>query len=203
MMDLREIGIVARLQIQRSRLKIGQKPFRIYDTSPLLAVSQARVSPEGVIALLPDGAMLADVHHCDHPQSQHVVKNAVSMGFTANYARMRERFGDHVVDGCAGENILIQTTEPIDLYAIERGVAIHCAVDDAELWLQNVQIALPCLEFSRYALCRPRAEEDSVDVRETLQFLSSGTRGYYTVPANHHGPITVSLGDRVFVPAER
>lgn len=200
---LRQIGIVARLQIQRSSLKIGQKPFRVYDTSPLLAVSQARVSPEGVIALLPDGATLVDVHHCDHPQSQHAVKNAVSIGFTTNYARMRERFGDHMIDGCAGENILIQTMEPIGLNDVGRGVAIRCAVDDAELWFQDVQIALPCIEFSRHSLRMPRAEKRSADVRDTLQFLGGGTRGYYATPSNPHRPVTISLGDRVFVLLQR
>jgi hypothetical protein len=202
-MYLREIGIVARLQIQRSSLKIGQKPFRTYDTSPLLAVPRASLSPEGVIALLPDGRTAVDVHHRRHPETRHSEKNSVSIGFTMNYARMRERFGDHLIDGCAGENILIETMEPIGLNAIERGVSIHCVVDNAEVWLRDVQVALPCVEFSRYSLRMPRAETSSADVKETLQYLGGGMRGYYTTPSNHRGPITVSIGDRVFIPVQR
>jgi len=67
-----------------------------------------------------------------------------------------------------------------------------------DLWLGDVRIALPCLEFSRFALRLPQAERDSSEVRRALQFLEHGTRGFYVTPANPGAPVVVSLGDRVY-----
>ena len=209
-MELRFIGAVARLQIQRSSLKVGQKPHRVYDTAPLLSVERMSASPDGAIALLPDGQEIVDVHHRQHPNSQYAGVNGLSIGFTSHYARMRARFGDHLFDGCAGENILIDTGEPPDLSDVQRGVVIRCASIGADLWLGDIQIALPCLEFSRYSLGvppievfggLPHAERESAEVKSALQFLEHGTRGFYATPANPGAPVVVSLGDRVYLPA--
>jgi hypothetical protein len=199
--SLREIGRVARLQIQRASLKVGQKPNRVYDTAPLLSVARLSVSPAGAVALLPDGRTAIDVHQRDHPASQHAGRNGVSIGFTAHYARMRERFGAHLSDGCAGENILIETSDSIGLSDLVRGAAIRCSAAGVEVWLTDIVIARPCLEFSRHALQLPYAGKSSAEVKDALQFLEHGTRGFYVTPANHDGPVTVSLGDRVFVAA--
>ena len=200
-MELRYVGTVARLQIQRSSLKIGQKPYRVYDTSPLQSVEQMSVSPDGAIALLPDGQEIIDVHHREHPKSQYAGVNGLSIGFTSHYTRMRARFGDHLFEGCAGENVLIDTSELTELSDVERGVMIRCAALGVDLWLGNVRIALPCLEFSRFALRLPQAERESSDVKHALQFLEQGTRGFYVTPANPDAPAVVSLGDRVYLPA--
>ncbi len=199
-MSMREIGRVARLQIQRASLKVGQKPNRVYDTAPLLSVAQLSVSPAGAIALLPDGRTAIDVHHRDHPAAQHTGRNGVSIGFTMHYARMRERFGVHLSDGCAGENILIETSDSISLSDLERGAAIRCSAAGVDVWLTDIVIARPCLEFSRHALQLPHAEKTSAEIKDALQFLEHGTRGFYVTPTNHAGPLTVSLGDRVCVP---
>lgn len=199
-MELHEIGAVARLQIQQTRLKMGEKPYRVYDTSPLLETQRVRVTPAGVVALLDDGREAIDVHHRDHPDSQNAGRNGVSIGFTTNYAQMRDCFGDHMFDGCAGENILVETDASPGLADLERSVVIRCRAGDEDLQLGDVLIALPCLEFSRYALRLPRAEKNSAEVKEALQFLDGGTRGYYATPSNHDGPVVVSVGDRVFVP---
>jgi len=199
-MNLRDIGSVARLQIQRSSLKIGQKPHRVYDTSPLLSVEQLSVSPGGVIALLPDNRTAIDVHNTRHPHSQNAGPNGVSIGFTPNYAGMRERFGDHMTDGCAGENILIETGESLELSDLERGVMIRCSAAGADLRLGDILVAQPCVEFSRYTLRMPEAEKGSPEIKETLQFLEHGTRGFYATPSNHGEPLVVSIGDRVYLP---
>ena len=200
-MELRCVGTVARSQIQRSSLKIGQKPHRVYDTSPLLSVEQMSVSPDGAIALTSDGQQTLDVHHRLHDRSQFAGVNGLSIGFTSHYARMRARFGDHMFDGCAGENVLIDTDELPGLSEFERGVVIRCAVMGVDLWMGDVRIALPCLEFSRFALRLPQADRDSSDVKRALQFLEQGTRGFYVTPANPDAPVVVSLGDRVYLPA--
>jgi hypothetical protein len=199
-MELLCVGTVARLQIQRSSLKVGQKPHRVYDTAPLLSVERMSVSSDGAIALLPGGQEVIDVHHREHPQSQYADVNGLSIGFTSHYARMRACFGDHVFDGCAGENVLIDTSELPEPSDVERGVMIRCAVTGVDLWLRDVRIALPCLEFSRFALRLPQVERESSEVKRALQFLEHGTRGYYVTPANPGAPVVVSLGDRVYLP---
>jgi len=200
LIQLREIGTIVRLQIQRSPLKVGQKPHRVYDTSPLLSVSSLRVSPDGVIALLPDNQTAIDVHHAHHPHSQNAGPNGVSIGFTPNYAGMRERFGDHMTDGCAGENILIETGESLEWSDVERGVMIRCSAAGADLWLGDILVAQPCVEFSRYTLRMPEVEKGSLEIRQALQFLEHGTRGFYATPSNHGEPLVVSIGDRVYLP---
>ncbi len=202
-MEFREIGTIVRLQVQRSSLKVGQKPHRVYDTTPLLSVEQMSVSPEGAIALTSDGQQTLDVHHRLHDKSQYAGVNGLSIGFTSHYARMRARFGDHMFDGCAGENVLIDTGELPGLSDVERGVMIRCAALGVDLWLGDVRIALPCLEFSRFALRLPQVERESSDVKRALQFLEQGTRGFYVTPANPGAPVVASLGDRVYFPVQQ
>lgn len=198
-MELREIGTVVRLQIQRTSLKVGEKPNRVYDTSPLLSVDRMSVSPKGAVALLPDSQTVLDVHHLGHPNSQHIGSNAVTIGFTFHYVRMRERYGPHVFDGCAGENILIETRESIRLGRLRRGVAIRCQAAGALVWLGGIIVARPCVEFSRYSLRMPQAGRDSPEVKSALQFLDDGMRGFRVTPASE---AILSLGDRVYLPAE-
>src|SRR6266513_3122825 len=108
---MRDLGRIVRLQIQRASLKTGEKPTRVYDPTPLLAVDR--------LALAPDGRELAR--------------------------------------------------------------------------LEVLQVAEPCRPFSGWAL------GDVVEARvlkETLQFLEGGTRGYYCTGV---GSGIVSVGDRVAV----
>jgi len=197
-MDLREIGRVSRLQVQRAPLKVGQKPHRVYDPSPLLSVARASVSSSGMTALPTDGQSVVDVHHVRHPQSQNAGSNGISFGFTPNYARMRERFGDHLADGCAGENILIETNLSLGLADLQRGVAIRLGSSETYLWLRSIVIARPCVEFSRHALRQSQVEKDSQVIQSTLQFLGNGVRGFYATPVNPDD-LVVSIGDRVFL----
>src|SRR5438270_6299133 len=104
---LRPLGRVVRVQIQRSKLKLGEKPNRVYDPAPLLEVDELTLMPEGALARLPDGGLMLDVHHPAHPETRNLDRtNDISVGFTPHYAAMREHYGAHLVDGCAGENIL-------------------------------------------------------------------------------------------------
>ena len=114
--NLLPLGRITRLQIQRSSLKRGQKPNRVFDPAPLLEVSALTLSASGAVALLPDGSALLDVHHALHPLTRNSDGvNDLSVGFTGHYARMRERYGDRLVDGCAGENILVDNAAQIDM----------------------------------------------------------------------------------------
>jgi hypothetical protein len=191
---LRPLGKIVRLQIQRSPLKVGQKPNRVYDPAPILAVDTLTLTPHGALARLPEGAALLDVHHAHHPQTRNSGGvNALSVGFTFHYAAVRARYGDHVVDGCAGENILIETERRVTLDDIAGGLAVQPAGGNSPVWLRVNEIAAPCRPFSGFV---SHVTEAAV-VKETLQFLDDGLRGFYCALA-HDRPVTIAVGDEVF-----
>src|SRR5260370_10512705 len=81
---MRELGRIVRLQIQRSTLKTGDKPARVYSPAPLLAVARLAVGPDGVLGESPDGSWLLDVHHRAHPHTKNEDgAHGISLGFTA------------------------------------------------------------------------------------------------------------------------
>ena len=194
---LRPLGRVVRLQIQRSKLKLGEKPNRHYDPAPLLAVDELTLTPEGALARSPDGATLIDVHHAAHPDTRNLDRtNDLSVGFTPHYAAMRERYGPHLVDGCAGENILIDTPalQRLTLAELAGGLVIQPAGGGQPVRLRVVRVAPPCREFSGYA---SRAAEPET-IKGALQFLDDGLRGFY---CSLSSPVlmTVTIGDEVLV----
>jgi hypothetical protein len=156
------IGTVVRLQVQRSRLK----PARAYDPSPLLEVAALEVSSRGVVG---DGHL--DVHHADHPDSRNRgLLNGLSLLPRAHYARLRARFGEHLVDGIAGESLLLDTDGPWD--ALPDELALE-TVDGDPLRLTRPIPAAPCVEFTRFCL---RSEQG---LAEALEELDHGVRGFY------------------------
>ena len=193
--DLRPLGRVVRLQIQRSKLKLGEKPNRVYNPAALLPVDELTLTPEGALVRLADGSMVVDVHHPAHPDTRNLERtNDLSVGFTPHYAAMRERYGEHLVDGCAGENILIETAGRLLQADIAGGLVIQPADGGQPVRLRVVRHAPPCREFSGYAA---RSSEPAV-IKDTLQFLDDGLRGFYCAFDNE-APASIRLGDRVFV----
>lgn len=191
------LGKIVRLQIQRSALKVGEKPDRRYDPAALLAVDELTLTPEGALARLADGGTLLDVHHVGHAQSRNNDGvNDLSIGFTAHYTAMRERFGDHLADGCAGENILVETNGRIELAVLDGGIALQSLGGGSPIWLKNFRVAAPCNPFSGYALGR---RVDAATLKATLQFLNDGMRGFYCMLALEES-VTIAVGDQVFVP---
>src|SRR2546422_3044952 len=55
---MRDIGRIVRLQIQRASLKTGEKPTRVYDPTPLLAVDRLALGPDGALGEGSDGSWL-------------------------------------------------------------------------------------------------------------------------------------------------
>ena len=196
--SLHEIGRVKLLQIQRASLKAGERPHRYYDPAPLLAVEQLLLTPNGCVGALPDGERQIDVHHAGHPESKNRRGlNGISIGFTGHYRRMREQFGEHLADGVAGENILIEAEQSFALDDLGDAIVIRCA-DGSFAHLGDLLVAAPCVEFSRFAhLGGDPLTSD--ELRATLQFLDNGRRGFYARLVEGPLEAPLRLGDRVFV----
>src|SRR5258705_12896883 len=191
---LRPFGRIVGLQIQRSSLKLGEKPNRWYDPAPLLPVDELTLTPDGALARTDDGGTLLDIHHAHHPATRNNGSNDISVGFTGHYAAMRARFGPHLPDGIAGENILIESSgivQPSDLGA---ELAIRPAAGGELIWLRGVRVMPPCVEFSTYA---GRSSEPEA-LKSALQFLHDGLRGFCgRLPAG--AAVTIAVGDEVLV----
>ncbi len=199
------IGPVVRLQVQAASLKVpsGGRAGRHdrYDPAALRDVPALTLDGRGVVGLVGDGPgdateRVLDVHHPDHPASRNRGgRNGISIGFTAHYAAMRERFGDHLPDGVAGENLIVATGAVMGEDDLAGGLVVETA--DGPVCLGGVAVATPCVEFSRYALRFPDEARPDRRVTEAIRFLDDGMRGYYA--AMDGPPTTVRVGDRVYV----
>jgi hypothetical protein len=170
------IGTVVRLQVQRSRLKPGPATLRVYDPSPLLEVEQLQVTQRGCIGSAADGSTITDVHHADHPDTRNrKLGNGLSIMTVSRYRALREVYGDHLVDGIAGESLLLDTEHLEDL----SGDLVIDAEDS--LIAASSEPAAPCVEFSRFVLGRG-AGDVGPEVLATMRALDDGARGYYLRP---------------------
>jgi hypothetical protein len=193
---VRFIGTIVRLQVQESSLKVGTKPRR-YDPAPIHSVPAISLSAAGVIGLAENGERIVDVHHREHPSSKNRGgENGISLGFTAHYLAMRQRFGQHLADGSAGENILIEADRQFQVEELAAGVVVEDTVG-RQLELRPVIVAAPCVEFSRYALKFPDDIRPDATVTEALRFLNAGIRGFYAAYTGE--PAVVEIGARVFL----
>jgi MOSC domain-containing protein len=191
---MRTIGSITRLQIQRGSLKRGEKPVRVYDPAPLLAVPALNVSPDGALGGAPDGSWIVDVHHRDHPYTKNEDGlHGISLGFTAHYDAMRAHFGDQIALGCAGENIIATSTQRFSYDDLANGVAIVGPDGQERVRLKILQVAHPCKPFTGWAIGKTVEPQE---LKQHLQFLDNGMRGFYCVG---EGVGTVSLGDSVAV----
>lgn len=187
---MRTIGTIARLQIQRSSLKTGEKPNRVYDPTPLLPVQRLTVTPDGVLGASADGGWMVDVHHRAHPETKNEDGlHGVSLGFTSHYAAMRERFGNHIVVGCAGENVIVTAERMFTYEDLAGGVAVVTADGTERVRLKVLQVSHPCRPFTGWAL---GGRVESAVLKENLQFLDGGTRGFYCLS---DGAGTIAMGD--------
>ena len=187
------LGPIVRLQVQTSGLKVGERPYRRYDPAPIQGVARLAISSAGVTGWTADGERLEDVHHEAHPTSKNRGGNAVSICFTSHYGAMRRRFGTHLVDGVAGENVLIATGVSgggsfADGELTDSRLIVE--TDSGRVELADLACAEPCVEFARFALGRDGDTEDA------LRFLRRGMRGYY---AASPGEGIVEVGDLVYL----
>lgn len=188
------LGRVVRLQIQLDHLKQGQEPYRVYDPSPIKEVMSLWLSPQGAVAPTREGFIL-DVHHADRPQTRYRNgMNALSFGFTEACALVRTRFGSHLRDGIAGENVLLEGPCPAPSSLIE-GVRVEKR-DGRSFLLHDVIPAPPCAPFSCFLMGVRHVDADPQALKETLKFLSRGTRGFYCTYAGE--PVLLEPGDAFY-----
>jgi hypothetical protein len=191
---MRPLGPLVRLQVQRSSLKTGQKPLRTYDPGPLLAVGRLALSPDGALGSIPDGGWIVDVHHRGHPDTKNSDGlHGVSVGFTAHYGAMRERFGERLTMGCAGENLIAATGSLLYFDDVAGGLAILAPDGTERVRLRVLEVAHPCRPFTGWAL---GGTVEAAVLKEHLQFLEGGMRGFYCTA---EGAGTVEVGDLLVV----
>ena len=191
------IGTVVRLQVQRSRLKPGPRGARVYDPSPLLEVAALLVGPHGVVGLTDEGPVL-DVHHADHPDTRNVRRiNGLSLLPRAHYGALRARYGGHLLDGVAGESLLLDTGRCWRAEDLTGPLVLETT--DGLLPLHDVRVAAPCVEFSRFCLRHGPGPVDD-RVMQAMAHLDDGARGFYVRAA---GEGRVEVGARLLRAAGR
>jgi hypothetical protein len=192
---MRLLGPLVRLQIQTASLKRGAKPDQWYDPAALLEAESLSLDWRGASIPDPAGGAQLDVHHLDHPETkQSPGENALSVGFTGHYARMRARFGARAAAGVAGENLIVDCAEAVPLEEVRDGLVLRSAATGRSLALRNASVAHPCRPFSLFLL-GGGAEPEAL--KAALQFLDGGTRGFYFV-AEDGEPFLARLGDEVY-----
>lgn len=190
------IGTIVRLQMQIASLKVRETTREQYDPAGLWVAPAFDVAEAGVSSRDERGDLVLDQHHRDHPHSKNRRGvNGLSIGFTAHYALMRDRFGDHLTDGIAGENIVVDTARQVLPDEVANGLCIVPA-EGSEMLLENIVVAEPCVPFTRFALRYPTEARSNRTVSEALTFLRAGMRGYYVTYRGQ--PATLHTGDRVY-----
>ena len=197
MSDYRTIGRIIQLQIQTSSLKIDGEPRRYYTPEPIRRVEALDVL-EGRIAGCVDGRDTVDVHCVAHPESRNRGNgNMLSVVFTGHYEILRQRYGEHMLPGIAGENMLVEYGQRLEPSDVERGLVIE-GQDGRRIEFDTVSVAHPCVEFSRFAL--DDLNTPPKQVSETLKFLDGGTRGFYAVVTSPL-PAWIEVGDMLLARA--
>ncbi|MCP4427386.1 MAG: hypothetical protein GY803_23100 [Chloroflexi bacterium] len=196
---MRRIGKVVRVQVQVESLKRGERPYRTYSLTNLRTMPAIKLTKGGVTGLEDDvanlrGAELRDVHHMAHPRSRYRDGNGISFNFTSHYGRMRDRYGDHMTLGCAGENIVVKTDEDFALSQLEAGLVIVTGAGQ-KVRLEQTAVMLPCLPFSKFSLQNDNPSADAL--KETLQFLDQGMRGFMVVLGGETA--VIRPGDTVYL----
>jgi hypothetical protein len=196
---LQELGKVTLVQLQPSGLIIETPSGSFYDVSRRLVVDQLAITSLGIEAYTPDGQRVLDIHHISHPDKAYDNNDLVCIGFSSHYAAMRDRFGEHMVDGVAGENIIIECDEEIWPADLGRGIAIENQETGQLAILDLVSFAAPCDEFSHFVNGSQQERLPAGVLKDSLQFLGNGRRGYLLLLRDGQEPATVRPGDAVFV----
>ena len=194
----RELGKVKLVQLQPSGLIIETPAGYFYDAQRRVEVDHLLITSKGIEATTPDGKHVLDIHHIDHPDKAYDDDDLVCIGFTSHYEAMRTRFGEHMIDGVAGENMIIDFDQEIWEEDIGKQLAIENTKTGKMTFLDLVCFATPCDEFSHYAAQSQVERLTAPELKAILKFLNKGRRGFLFVLSEGQEAATVQPGDRVF-----
>jgi len=197
--QIRELGRVKLVQVQPDGIIIETPSGYYYDASRRVEVESLRITTHGIEAITPAGEHVLDIHHIDHPDKAYSNDDLVCIGFTSHYEAMRARFGDHMVDGIAGENIIIEYKDEVWLEDLGQQIAIENPETRIRTLLDVVSFAAPCDEFSHFAANSQHERLPAEKLKVILQFLGNGRRGFLLGLSDNQEPATVRSGDRVYV----
>jgi len=187
---MREIGRVVKLQVQTGPLKQGPNREQ-YQPVNLLEVPILEITARGVVGWQGETTII-DVHHQDHPRATGRKGHTLSFNFTSHYEVIRGRYGEHVFTGCGGDNVVFAAASTITLADLQGELVLEIQTGERGHVLLPT-IATPCLSYSRYILNHPAPTP--AQLKETLQFLHDGQRGFY---ADWQGqPVWIRPGDRL------
>ncbi len=193
-----ELGRVKLVQLQPSGLIIEKASGYFYDASRRVEVDRLLITSKGIEATTPEGEHVLDIHHIDHPDKAYDNNDLICIGFTSHYDAMRARFGEHMVDGIAGENIIIEYGEEVWPEDLGQQIVIE-NIDTAHRTLLDVVcFAAPCDEFSHFSARSQQARLPAEELKSTLKFLNNGRRGFLLVLSDGQETATVQPGDKVY-----
>jgi hypothetical protein len=195
---LHDLGKIKLVQLQPSGLIIETPSGYFYDASRRVEVNQLWITAKGIEATTPGGKQLFDIHHLDHPDKAYDDDDLICIGFTSHYDAMRAYFGDHMVDGIAGENIIIEYDQEVWEADLGKQIAIENAETGQMTIMDLVSFAAPCDEFSHFAALSQHERLPAPELKATLQFLNKGRRGFLLVMQEGQAAATVRPGDQVF-----
>ena len=201
--NIRELGKVKLVQVQPSGLIIEVPSGYFYDVSRRVEVEKLIITSLGIEATTANGENVLDIHHINHPGKEYNDDDLVCIGFTSHYAAMRERFGEHLVDGTAGENIIIEYDQEVWMDDLGEQIVIENAETGKKTMLDVLSFAAPCEEFSHFVANHQHEKLPAAELKSTLQFLNNGRRGFLLVLSKGQETMTVQAGDRVFAVHER
>ena len=189
------------MQVQPTGLIIETPEGFFYDPSRRVEVERLQITPQGIEAVTPQGERVLDIHHKDHPETRYLGGDDVSINFTSHYAAMRAQFGEHMVDGIAGENIIIDYEQEVWLPDLNQQIIIENPDTRDRVLLEVEEFAAPCEEFSHFAARSQDKHLSAEKLKATLQFLNNGRRGFLLVLSKGQAETAVQPGDQVYVVA--
>lgn len=199
----RQLGQVSLVQLQPTGLII-ETPDKtptgfLYDTTRLVEADRLVITPLGIEATILEGEHMLDIHHINHPDKAYDDDDLVCIALTSHYDAMRAYFGEHMVNGSAGENIIIECSEELWLDDLGQKMGIENQDTGEMAIFEIVRSASPCVEFSQFCSRKQYEKMPAELMKDILKFLGNGRRGFLLVLDKVHDAVTVSPGDKVFV----
>ena len=196
---IRDLGTVKLVQLQPKRMIVEGLSLALFDCNRRKEFPQIQITADGVSAYAPNGDPVLDVHHTKHPETRFKSGNSLSIGFSAHYKAMRARFGSHIADGTAGENVLIDFRDEVWLDYLGKHLLFENPETGLNALLDVNRIAKPCSPFGHFVSASPYTELPTFKLKEVLRFLDNGRRGFLLSLNESQTMAFIKPGDKVSV----